>query len=322
MQKKSKKVLTAVVTALFVLSVSYFALLSPTTAWYYQDVAQTYNFAFANFDVEQTADTGDLSVELRAATRFADVNEVLFDEVAHVVKVRVTNNSRDKALVHASVNQRDNNPPGLRWFVYETATADEINEAATPGTDKGVYKTAIETMLRGSDNLLTYTDETSYELANVSAIAALDAHNQKGIVLNANESKIVYVVLWAEYGDVVETLVSADTAKPLQYSVNVQCTAEPYYKQQASITIKSPVSLDIQYTKGTGAEAVTETIRVPGTKTISAPVGTRFSLTIPDSVIGYVFDAAHTDGTVSANNGKVVTGSVNSSGNTVTIVAG
>lgn len=320
MQKKSKKVLTAVVTALFVLSISYFALLSPTTAWYYQDVEQTYDFTFADFDVEQIANTGDLNVELRAATRFADVNEVLFDEVARVVKVHVTNNGGQKALVHASVTQ-NNETPGLHWFVYETATADEIMEypdaAATVGTSKGAYKTALETMLRNSDVLpLIYTDEASYEAANAPALAALDAHNQKGIVFEPGESKVVYIVLWAEYGEVIATL-GADTVQTLEYAVNVQCVAEPYHTQKAKITVNSASALDIRYSEDGGEATV---VHVDGTAQLDGNVGARFRMEIVDD--GYVYDAANTDGTVSAKSSSVLTGSVNSSGNTITIVAG
>lgn len=320
MQKNSKRVLTAVMTALFVLSISYFALLSPTTAWYYQDASQAYDFSFADFDVQQEANISDLNVMLRAATRFADVNEVLFGEVTRVVKINVTNNSGERAGVHTIVTQ-NNATPGLRWFVYDTAPENEILEypdaAAVPGTAKSAYKTAIETMLTEAGvEPLTYTGEAAYEAANVSALQALDAHNQEGIVFEPGETKIVYVVLWAEYGEVVSALQS-DTVQTLEYDLDVRCVAEPYHASKALITVHAPAALDIVYTEGTDAEAVS--IHVDGTTQIEGTVGAHFRLTIVGS--GYAFDTANTDGTVSAKNSKLLTGSVNSSGNTVTIVA-
>ena len=81
MQKKSKTILTAVLTALFVLSVGYFALLAPTTAWYYQKEDRSYDFTFGDFDMDvQWAEQPLAEVTFRGTTRFADDGEELFDD--------------------------------------------------------------------------------------------------------------------------------------------------------------------------------------------------------------------------------------------------
>lgn len=319
MQKKSKKVLTAVMATLFVLSISYFALLSPTTAWYYQDASREYDFTFADFDVEQSANITDLNVEFRAATRFAAADEPLFDEVARVVKIRVTNNAGQKAFVHADVTQ-NNTTPGLHWFLYETATENEIMEypdaAATVGTAKGAYKTALEQMLTDAGKPpILYSDEASYESSNAKALEVLNDHNKQGIVFAPGESKFVYIVLWAEYGEVF-SLISTDTVQKLVYDVNVQCVAEPYHVQKATITVAGTAPVDILYAEGTD---VATPVHVDGTAQFEGNVGARFTITLADE--SFAFDPANTDGTVSAKDSRVLTGTVNSRGNTITIVA-
>lgn len=166
MQKKSKTILAAVVTALFVLSLGYFALLAPTTAWFYQEETAEFSFEIADFNVQETpVGTVDIvdPINLRAATRFADKGEWLFDEVIHVVKVRATNAGDISGEVLVTVNGKTaptqsetGNPaiPGLRWCVLETPQNTEQNSSnefaaisALTNKTKGAYKQAIETML-------------------------------------------------------------------------------------------------------------------------------------------------------------------------------
>lgn len=183
MVKKSKKVWTAVITALFVLSISYFALLAPTTAWFYQEYDTDYDFTFGDFAVEYTNPdyndpedpTGEhqfdatVTVPLRAATRFADKGEFLFDEVAYAVKVDAMNDGSMPADVSVEVMPATSGVPLPSWlhhFVYAvpsgtTITAPSFNTTTHTWT-KGTFKQAIEAMLVDELNLASAASLTDY----------------------------------------------------------------------------------------------------------------------------------------------------------------
>lgn len=314
MQKKSKTILTAVVTALFVLSIGYFALLAPTTAWYYQNEDKELSFTFGNFNMDApTLQEGeqDLDVTLRGTTRFADAGEVLFDEMTHVVKLNASNASTSVMSGNVTIKVKQggsvldvDNTDGLKWFIYtpssvavtvgaaaantlkiansyngeidlvlklnaaESASilADGVTKSLLPGENTfefsidaaDVYtvsqlpaniayelqivsddpagilgsgktasgtvpaagknieimstaKTAIDSMLHASNSSwpLNYKDltgnrETAYEAYNTGAIAALKDYNSRGISVAPGETKSIYVVFWAEFGNLKE----------------------------------------------------------------------------------------------------------------------
>ena len=222
MQKKSKTILTAVVTALFVLSISYFALLAPTTAWYYQNEDKSFSFSFGNFSMsEPTLQAGEEeidSVVLRGTTRFADAGEVLFDEMTHVIKVTASNGSSSVMSGSVGVKVKKGTTElnvddgsavdtrGLKWFVCEAPAGN------------ATVKDAIDAMLtaKNSDWPIDYkigdfssytgsTLEEKYEDYNADATAALKEYNQRGISVAPGETKNIYVVFWAEYGDLKDT---------------------------------------------------------------------------------------------------------------------
>lgn len=313
MQKKSKTILTAVVTALFVLSIGYFALLAPTTAWYYQNEDKDLSFTFGNFNMDaptlQTGEQQDLDVTLRGTTRFADAGESLFDEMTHVVKLSATNASTSVMSGNVTIKVKQggsvldvDNTDGLKWFIYTpssvavtvgaaaantlkiansyngeidlvlnltptesvTVLADGVQKqllsdiansltfsvaagavytvsqlpaniayelqivsddpagilgsgktasGTVPAAGKNIEimstaKTAIDSMLHASNSSwpLNYKDltgnrETAYEAYNTGAIAALKDYNSRGISVAPDETKIIYIVFWAEYGN-------------------------------------------------------------------------------------------------------------------------
>lgn len=262
MQKKSKRVFAAVVAVLMVLSVGYFALLAPTTAWFNQQETILHQFTFGDFDVdEEVTEDIDDEIPLRAATRFADLGEDLFDEVAHVVQVDVTNYGELDANVQVVVKDNkgtDNDADDeeldvttseLKWFVTDTLpeegtsgeyVANRLDDDNNIVYGKGVYKTAIENMLTGSGVTLKkygYTDagtveakadaESAYETYNSnSAIPALAENNEKGIDVSTDETKTVYVVFWAEYGTIAGDFAAASD-KTHEYNVTIEFNAAP-----------------------------------------------------------------------------------------------
>ena len=365
MQKKSKTIFTAVVTVLFVLSVSYFALLAPTTAWYYQEdtTSRNYSFTFGDFKMEEEARVDDLTVPLRAATRFADAGEVLFDEVAHIVKVDAENHGGVKGQVVVNVQPDDNNPAGLKWFIYDTAqntasvTDNEISDV-TAGTTatKGAYKIAIETMLtQHGVTPLDYKNQTAinalsgasydakYETYNATAVAALNAHNAQKILFNPGEEKVIYVVFWAEYGEVESSLDVSSAVTLGNYSVDIDFEAGPYMPEYQTLSITNTYSGDInmrlyldgsttQYTGlyKVGSGSTMQEYSASGgliggiagqTVEVQIEVGTPFKLTIASTGFPVHFENASGGiGTVSGVSGKVITDTISNLGNRINIV--
>ncbi len=351
MQKKTKKVTAAVLTVLFVLSVSYFALVAPTTAWYYQENNDSYSFKFGDFDVEQEKrEEITTAIPLRASTRFADSGEILFDEVIHVVKVDAENTGKMTAQVEVEVNEGENNPDGLRWFVYDTSAEEEIPEVTESSVaEKGAYKTAIENML-SSRNVtpvnyasLTGTNvEAVYESYNQSAISALEAHNSQKIIFNSQEKKVLYVVFWAEYGEVKDSLNVGSAVTLGDYAVDIDFVAGPYmpedqeiiitndYQASANIALyingsSNPYTGAYYFMTGTVEQQMNATngiISVANGKEVKIrlDVGTRFSLSITNSGLPIKFVIDEDKGTVSGVTEKTVTGSVTNFGTRIRVV--
>ncbi len=247
MKTKSRSVLITVVAVMFALSVSYFALLAPTTAWFYQNEESTYSFTFGDFDVTLSENIHE-TINFSGATRFADLGETLFDEAAHIVKVDVANDGSLPAklrvdvsnevseVVNDVVNTATYDNTGLRYFVY--ASDDEVTAAtSTTAISKGGHKQAIESMLVSTSvSLSDYTDftgseaalEAAYDAYNTGAINNLNNHNAQPIEFNPGESKYVYIVFWIEYSDVKAQLENtATTVRLSNYGVTISLSATP-----------------------------------------------------------------------------------------------
>lgn len=265
MQKKSKTILTAVVTALFVLSISYFALLAPTTAWYYQSEDKDLSFTFGDFQAQPdppSAAIENMTVRLRGATRFADAGETLFDEMIHIVKTTVTNTGRIPGRVSVRVKQNGSildltdNTSGLKWFIC-SSQAVIPDPVANTTASKGSYKQMIEAML--AENGLTPLDyktgnissysgadrEAKYEDYNEDALDILKEHNATGVTVEPGNANIknIYVVFWAEYGPLKSTFHATDSetgkrvVAPVTFqNLSVEVIAKPDTEAALQIT--------------------------------------------------------------------------------------
>ena len=285
MQKKRKTIFTAVITALFVLSVSYFAMLAPTTAWYYQENAENFNysFSFKNFNESFAETIGSATIPLRAATRFADDGEWLFDEVIYVLPLTTTNASTSDldGIVHVNVTGL---ATGVRWYAFGmdpvTPTASRPNgepmldiTTLRGGTsNKGQYKPKLESML--GDFGVTKLDfknlgETAYEgTYNPKAVSALTAAQAEGILVSANSKKFIYIVFWAEYGDIKSSIQSSTVGTKINTTATITVTAEPYLGKYSTnmktLTLtnstSSPVSIGVVKAGCEGATAAAVTL--------------------------------------------------------------
>ena len=352
MQKKTKKVLVTVLAVLFTLSAGYFALVAPTTAWYYQEENNSYSFKFGDFDVEQeNRQEITTAIPLRAATRFADEGEILFDEVVHVVKVDAENTGGMTAQVKVKVTEGENNPEGLKWFIYDTSLENEIPEVTGSSVaEKGEYKTAVENMLSAYSvtpvnyaNLTSADVEAEYEAYNSTAVAALDSHNSNKVVFDSGEQRVIYVVFWAEYGEVKGTL-DVDTAVTIgNYDVDIEFEAGPYMPEYQEIVIfnesasaanirlylngsTTPYSGAYYYVTGENEQQMNAANGLIGVSNdgkeykIRLEVGTPFKLLIANSGASIKFETEENKGTVSGVSDMVVTGTVTNFGNYVKVV--
>ena len=362
--KRSKNVWTAVITALFVLSISYFALLAPTTAWYYQEYSTQHLFQFGNFAVEEddgypqvwdgvtwTTDMND-AVNLRAATRFADKGEYLFSEVAQIVKVATVNHGNVPADVTVAVKQVtiDNQtneesltaiPAWLKYFVYDTDSGTVISSpnmtASTDELKKGTIKNEIEAMLAaGGITVSDYKDlasgsndpEATYEAYNTTAKTRLDSFNQRKIHFepyvqgSTMNTRDIYIIFWAEYGDVLSTYPGFtavnDTSTPVvrtpEVPVRITMTARPYLP---SLTIKNDGTQSASVSIAVGGGTATSVTIPAGSYRdyTNLDVGTHYTVTL-SSGNSLQFNDTYSDGTVSPNEAQ---GSITNVGNTVTI---
>nr|MCR5485718.1 hypothetical protein [Clostridiales bacterium] len=287
MRNKIKKIVATCAAITLVLSVCYFAFLDPTTAWFYQAENKTYSFTFGDFDVDAstTMQTENMNFPLRAATRFADKGETLFDEVTYAVKFNVTNKGSLPAKVSVKVyntssdkvmdfrNTGGSNPNGLRWFVYSASgtllsendtTSYEYPEISNPTSttaiSKGVFKTAIESAMEAEESSTLsdykdFADDAAYETYNTARTGTLQTLADTPIKLNGgNTSSDVYVVFWAEYGAVKGALEgSGRTTK--SYPIRITLTAEPDISDMATLTITNNTSSAVQPTVTTGGSA-------------------------------------------------------------------
>ena len=91
MHKRTKNIFTLMIAALFVLSVGYFAVLPPTSAWFYDDREYQKSFIFGTLSLNPVF-LYDETIDLTAATKLEDPQEILFDEAIHIVTLSAQTN--------------------------------------------------------------------------------------------------------------------------------------------------------------------------------------------------------------------------------------
>lgn len=217
--KKKNFRFAALVTALCVV-VAYFAVLSPTTAYYYKIQEEDLDVNFSLFDVSQTVSEDAVNFDLKDGTKFEDFDEVLFDKVAYVKTVSLTNVGETDAKVYVNVNVAEESAQnGLKYIVLFDNTTDE-------GTDDLVtVKSQIESTLS--------TFDTSFVagISETNAVQILDLYNESYLgyeaapLVAAGESCEVKIVFWAEYGMIENTLKDTSNIADYSYSAEVSVTA-------------------------------------------------------------------------------------------------
>lgn len=222
--------------SILVLTVAYFSLLSPTSAYFYKTETKETTLKFALFDVKenQTVFDNESVLKFEGATKLADFDELLFDDVAIVKEVTLTNEGEADARILAHITpDADSVAKGLRYIAFiekvenapstvaegggteETTTeAETATEATTTTTkvEKGKLKAKLE-------NLLGITEGSTPEEVET----ALNDYNEEfrkndDVVLRApvpaegkpGESAKVTIVFWSEYDNVMSHIDDAE----------------------------------------------------------------------------------------------------------------
>lgn len=217
-RKKMKKVFTSVISLLFALSIGYFAVLPPTSAWFYQNLHdENEQFIFGILSLNQTY-LGTANIDLPAATKLeneAVFGETRFDEALQIVTVDALNNGTLPARVYLTVTANSGSLDGLHYFFY----FDDDTGATVK--DKIAEKITI-----------TSSAATTY--------AALDAYNTgsgyaggqgRYIVVPPDPvtPKILKIAFWADHnvvGDVLKNNTDSGTVNVFNtYDVNIVLSA-------------------------------------------------------------------------------------------------
>ena len=178
---KIRKIMSVVMVFALVLCTGYFCSVPKTSAWFYDSgvIDSGDSFIFGDLSVD-TLFTSKSEITFDGATKFADPDELLFDEVIKVNEILVNNSGTIPARIYADVKNTGNGK-GLRWFFYDD----------TMLVDGSVKKT-IESVLP------EMTDKALYEYD-----FGADSNGGKYFVLNPGEIMTLKIATWIEY-DFVE----------------------------------------------------------------------------------------------------------------------
>ena len=237
--KKKTIKFTALMTVL-ILTVTYFSLLTPTSAYFYKEVSDSGHIKFALFQInngEEDILSHIEDIKFKGATKFADFDEKLFDEVAEIRTYTVTNTGNVPARVMTRITPLDGSgEKGLKYMIVasDPYTASEPDEAAEENTDtaeettlpKGEIKQEIESRLE----LFTEAETIEYS----TAIEALNKYNSvenNMKTLNTGESVDVKIYFWAEYDEAMSAAggeavwQDAESVTAVNYSCKIEMIA-------------------------------------------------------------------------------------------------
>lgn len=241
--KKKTIKFTALMTVL-ILTVAYFSLLTPTSAYFYQEFnfendGITFSLLEVN-DGERIFDE-EVTLKFKGATKFADYGEKLFDEVAEVREFTVTNTGVDARILPRITLHNDSEKYGLKYMIVTSdpyvagpeAVSEESSDSESVESEtitKGELKKEIESRLNLFTEKTTQEGETT-EVPSIGysdAVSALNSNNEiKSVKLTSGESVDVKIIFWAEYTDIVnEKGESAWQNAGIVETIPYQCTIE------------------------------------------------------------------------------------------------
>ncbi len=191
---KIKKISAMVMALVLVLCVGWTSTMSTTSAWFYdsQVIDSGKSFVFGDLSVDTSFNTAS-KITFDGATKLADPEEILFDDVVNVEEILVYNSGTVPARIYADAIVSGNSE-GFRWFVFDETIAD-----------KGGVKATIE----------KYVPELSADALTAYNIGA-DGNGGRYLLLQPGEITTVKIATWVEYDFVADKLQKGEA---LDYEV-------------------------------------------------------------------------------------------------------
>lgn len=126
-----------------------------------------------------------LGLSIFATSKLSEAEDCMFDEVAVVREITVTNESEVAVSAELSIDEIESN--GIVWCIFDGSYKDVV------GTDE-IYKT-IEKQLAGVDTTDFNTLKAALIQVNSNTIGTWNSDVNLGI----GESKTLTIVFWAEH---------------------------------------------------------------------------------------------------------------------------
>ncbi|MBQ7956470.1 MAG: hypothetical protein IJ279_00410 [Clostridia bacterium] len=268
--------------ASLILVVSYFSLLSPTSAYFYKSETQNAKLTFAMFDVEQTLFENEEKLKFDGATKLCDTEELLFDRVAIEKKITLKNNGDADARIVADITPNDeavNN--GLCYYVEfveekvsepETdapETVAEGEETTESSTEEVIETTTTSAIKKGDlkeylESKLNISDSSTHD----SVQSALDNHNAtvegSYVIIEPGESATVRIIFWSEYDPVMDNngneagwQNAGGNIKNINYSCNIRIVAAQDRDEAVAEALKEETQPEVTTTEETSIEETT-----------------------------------------------------------------
>ena len=200
---KIKKISAVIMALTLVICVGYFSMMSTTSAWFYNSgvIDSGDSFVFGDLSVN-TSFSAKSKIAFDGATKLADKDEVLFDEVIHIEEIAVCNSGTIPARIYADALV-SGKADGFRWFFYSDADL----------VDGSVKKTIEANLTELSAEALD-----SYNLGP-------DGASGKYIYLNPGEITTVKIASWLEY-DAVEAELENGSVEPYNVEFTLIATQD------------------------------------------------------------------------------------------------
>ncbi|MBE6783077.1 MAG: hypothetical protein E7536_03605 [Ruminococcaceae bacterium] len=251
--------------ASLILVISYFSLLSPTSAYFYKTETKETTITFEMFDVEQTLFENEATLKFKGATKLCDTEELLFDEVAIVKEITVKNNNRvdgASARILVDITPLEKSVEnGFRYVAFiekitnETETVADGEETNTV-VSKGAIKTELETLFEIDENSTPEDIEAKIDAHN-EALRNTNGNDNKTI-LAPGESATIRIIFWVEYDNVLSYITNSE---------DIPGTGESVWQNAGEIVnIEYPCQIRIIATQDND-EAVTDALTEKETTT-------------------------------------------------------
>lgn len=199
-----RSIMSVVMAFVLVFCASYFHKMPTTSAWFYDSgvIDSGDSFIFGDLSVD-TLFTSKSEITFDGATKLADPEEILFDEVINVNEILVNNSGTIPARIYAEVKNTGNGK-GLRWFFYDDAMLVD-----------GSVKKTIESVLP------ELTDEALYEYD-----FGADSNSGKYFVINPGEIRTLKIATWIEYDFVEAELKNGATLDGYNVEISLIATQD------------------------------------------------------------------------------------------------